>query len=241
MDHATDRFQSFAPNPRRTVSPSLHPLARQRGEGFLPASGARPARLATPRKFRFRNARRAMRAADVCFPLLLSTPCTRVSSVLDPSRSRMGSARLEGPECFTTLRPLRRVAFSSSTHRGAFSSPRTSRDRTSGTSVAAPALLLFEGSHSGVTETASARPPREGEPCSTIRSAFHHRGSVPSSRTPSRAPDLGSVLRTARDSFTRSRAASRLRFARASPWLAPFGGVLGSTRARSRPPRPRSV
>lgn len=41
----------------------------------------------------------------------------------------------------------------------------------------------------------------KAKPCSTIRSAFHHRGSAPSSRTPFRAPGLGSVLRTTRDSL----------------------------------------
>lgn len=83
-------FPIVRADPRRTVSPSLRPLARQRREGFLPASCARPARLATPRKFRFRNARRSMRAADVCFPLLLFDS---VHPCLVGSRPHVGAAR----------------------------------------------------------------------------------------------------------------------------------------------------
>jgi hypothetical protein len=82
--------------------------------------------------------------------------------------------------------------------------------------------LLSSRVISHTIETASAWMPHEGLPRSTIRSAFHRPGSAPSFRTPLRAPDLDAILFTTRD-FGRSRAASRLRFARASPWLAPFG------------------
>lgn len=190
MDRVSECFQSFALNPRRTVSPFARPLARQRREGFFPASCARPARLATPRKFRFRNARRAMRAADVCFPLLLFDsvhPCL-VGSRLDVGATRAPRDSRNEVLHGTSLASAGRVLPSFSTHRGAFSSPRASRDRTSGTSVAASALLLFEGSHSDTTETVSARPPSEG--CRAPRSEVPSIAGDP--RPPSEHPFRGS-------------------------------------------------
>lgn len=165
-----------------------------------------------------------MRAADFCFPQLLSTTCTRVSSVLDARRSRKGSARAEEWECFTALSSLRRVAFLFLRRFVGRSLPRARRATVPLAPLSPLALcsLLSSRVTSRTIETASAWTPSEGLPSSAVRSAFHRQGSAPSFRTPFRAPDLDAILFTTRD-FERSRTASRLRFARASPWLAPFG------------------
>lgn len=165
-----------------------------------------------------------MRAADFCFPQLLSTTCTRVSSVQGARRSRKGSARAEEWECFTALSPLRRVAFLFLRRIVGRSLPRARRATVPLAPPSPRALcsLLSSRVTSRTIETASARTPSEGLPSSAVRSAFHRQGSAPSFRIPFRAPDLDAILVTMRD-FGRSHTASRLRFARASPWLAPFG------------------
>jgi hypothetical protein len=57
----------------RTLSPSPRHRTRQRCDDFLPASAARPARLAAPR-----CGRRAMRPTDFCFSsLVLRAPSPR--------------------------------------------------------------------------------------------------------------------------------------------------------------------
>jgi len=165
-----------------------------------------------------------MRAADVCFPQLQSTTCTRVSSVQGARRSRKGSARAEEWECFTALSSLRRVAFLFLRRIVGRSLPRARRATVPLAPPSPHALFSLLSSRviSRTIETASAWTPSEGLPSSAVRSAFHRQGSAPSFRTPSRAPDIDAILFTACD-FGRSRTASRLRFARASPWLAPFG------------------
>lgn len=153
---------------RRTGSPSPRPPARQRRESFLPASDARPSRLAAPRVLHESrsllsrgpsHARRAMRAADVCFPLLdYEHPC------LVGSRRRLTKpfdlVRAGGPGASRHLVRFGGSRSSSvSTHRGIFSLPRAPRDRTSG--ISQPhARFLAECTHT--TWTASARTPREG-------------------------------------------------------------------------------
>lgn len=135
-------FPIVRANPRRTVSPCLHPLVRQRREGFLPASDARPACLAAPRCCFVSETRaaRCVRPTSASHNFYrLRAPVSRrfrarVGAARAPRVPRSGSASRHSPR-FGGSR------FFSSTHRGAFSSPRAPRDRTSGTSVTARALL----------------------------------------------------------------------------------------------------
>jgi len=141
---------------------------------------------------------------------------TRVGAARAPRVPRSGSASRHSPRFGGSRFFLRRIV--------GRSLPRARRATVPLAPPSPHALcsLLSSRVTSRTIETASAWTPSEGLPSSAVRSAFHRQGSAPSFRTPSRAPDLDAILFTARD-FGRSRTASRLRFARASPWLAPFG------------------
>jgi len=135
---------------------------------------------------------------------------TRVGAARAPRVPRSGSASRHSPRFGGSRFFLRRIV--------GRSLPRARRATVPLAPPSPHALcsLLSSRVTSRTIETASAWTPSEGLPSSAVRSAFHRQGSAPSFRTPSRAPDLDAILFTARD-FGRSRTASRLRFARASP------------------------
>lgn len=169
-----------------------------------------------------------MRAADFCFPTLLSprAPVSRRFS------TGVGAARAprspRGPECFTTLCPLRRVAlpelllapslFDASW--GVFFPSRAAR----------PYLWHLRHRTRALLAELSRARPRPSLPRRPVKGVEAPRSEVPSTAGESRPPPqrtlAGSGARhvpsSACDSL-RSPAVSRLRFACASPWHAPFG------------------
>lgn len=89
----------------RTVSPSARHRTRQRCCGFLPASAARPARLAAPR-----CARRAMRPTDFCFfSLVLRAPSPRGLPIRHGTRAPFSCGELGVSRHRGSLRRVRRL------------------------------------------------------------------------------------------------------------------------------------
>lgn len=95
------------------------------------------------------------------------------------------------------------------------------------------------------TETASASPSCERRRSSTIRGAFHRRGTAPSIRTPSRAPDLDALLLRPATLCVACRSSSpfRLRLPVARPFRCACSARrgLGPVRARPRSVRKRRL